>query len=93
MEIITSNSCHYTVVFEHPDVGVTIYNFFVKEEPMEELTLHATEEEEEEYYTNLCKKVWNKYNKYGYYHTMSIVGKWVIDGKAYLQEICTNESF
>lgn len=86
MRIVSTNLPPYTAIFEHPDEGVRVITFFV--EDGQEPSPFAEEEEWAEWRKAMIKEVWETYNHSGYYHTMSITAECVVDGKAYLTDIC-----
>lgn len=85
MKVVTNDGPKYTVVFNHPDDSSEVYTFFVDDE--NEPSIFASDEEVKEWYREMGRQVWNKYNPYGYYHTMTITSEWVLDGKAYTPTI------
>ena len=86
MRIITTNLPKYTVIFEHPDTGSEFHTFFV--EDGREPSPFAEDAEWETWYKELMIEVWNKYNHYGYYHSMTILAEWVINGEVHIDSIC-----
>ena len=57
------------IVFEHPDYNSEYHTEILIEDAYEE-TDHIT----------LAKLMWDKYNRYGFYHTMKITQSWYFDG-------------
>lgn len=86
MRIISSDLPKYRVVFSHPDVGIEIHDFFVEDD--KEPSVFAEDAEWKVWQTEMIKKVWDTYNHYDYYHTMTITTEYVIDGKAYIVKVC-----
>ena len=86
MKLITNILPKYRVTFEHPDDGSRTYDFCVDlEDRYEPGWLN---EEWDEYHKELIKTVWNTYNSSGYWHTMTIIAIWVIDGKVHEWSVC-----
>lgn len=85
MKIITSDLPKYTVVFNHPDDSSKVREFFVDLENENE---PWSDEECALYKKALIKEVWEEFNHYGYYHTMTITAEYYFDGKKHIVTIC-----
>lgn len=90
MRIVETYLPKYQVVFEHPDTGCSIHDFFIEDKnapgPFDD------KEEWDVWYSDLKKQVWQTFNAGGYYHTMTIKEQYVIDGKEYIATICEEAS-
>lgn len=86
MKIITTDLPKYRVVFEHPDDGCRIYDFVVDPEGREPSPF--SDDEYDQYHKELISQVWDIYNHYGYWHTMTITAEYTFDGKVYTDIVC-----
>ena len=80
----------YSVTFSHPDDSSLNYEFFVD---LEGKKSPWTDEEWEEFNKELVNKVWNAYNRSGYYHTMTITASYYFDGEMHKCNVCENASW
>ena len=90
MRIIANDLPKYTVEFNHPDDSSKIYEIFVDLEGMSE---PWSDTEYEVYHKALIKEVWEKFNHYGYWHTMKITAEYTFEGKAHIATICDEVSW
>ena len=87
MRVIESYLPRFTVEFQHPDDGVEIHTFYLDDDEEVERLLNDGDHPAR-FNTELKRAVWNKFNRSGYWHTMTITSEHVIDGQVYTTVIC-----
>ena len=90
MKIIANDLPKYTVVFNHPDDSSRVYEVCVD---LENESTPWTDAEWERYHKRLLRDIWEKFNHYGYWHTMTITADYCVDGKVYTANICEEASW
>lgn len=85
MKIIATDLPKYTVTFNHPDDSSRSYEIFVD---LEDEQMPWSDDDWNKYHKRLVKEVWETFNHYGYWHTMTIETEWHFEGKMYKQTIC-----
>ena len=87
MKVIETYSPIYHVELNHPDTGSEFHRVFIDDEG-EAPSIFADEEVWNDYTKQMLKKIWEKFNSSGYWHTMTVHSEQVVDGKVYTPTIC-----